>query len=297
MSPLPRMRSFLSALFRRRQIEADMEAEWRAHLEAHVDALVAPACRRTTPGVAHAWTSAIRCAGRSRRSRCAAWVGQRSRRRHPARSSADAAHAGVHGDRAGDAGRGHRTQHRGLQRDRCGPGPPVLSRSERVLWITTVDRDQEMVNSVDFLAWKEQATSFDGLVAFDFGNYAIYTADNVVQSRVAWVSEDFWAVSGARPMLGRLPLRGEDAVLLSYPFFVTCISRRFSVAGRVTINDARSRSPACCPPDFRPQLTRPFAWNGLQEKAIDAYRPLTVTPPTKAPNGATITQGFRSLGS
>ena len=39
---------------------------------------------------------------------------------------------------------------------------------ERVLWVTTVDRDQEMVNAVDFLAWKEQATSFDGLVAFDF---------------------------------------------------------------------------------------------------------------------------------
>ena len=41
MTPLPRVRSFLSALFRRRRLEADMDTEWRAHLEAHVDALVA----------------------------------------------------------------------------------------------------------------------------------------------------------------------------------------------------------------------------------------------------------------
>ena len=41
MNRLPRLRSFLSALFRRRRLEADMEAEWRAHLDAHIDALLA----------------------------------------------------------------------------------------------------------------------------------------------------------------------------------------------------------------------------------------------------------------
>jgi hypothetical protein len=42
MTPIvARLRSFLSALLRRRRLEADMEAEWRAHLETHVDALVA----------------------------------------------------------------------------------------------------------------------------------------------------------------------------------------------------------------------------------------------------------------
>jgi len=41
MTVLPRLRSFLSALLRRRRVEADMQEEWRAHLDAHVDALVA----------------------------------------------------------------------------------------------------------------------------------------------------------------------------------------------------------------------------------------------------------------
>ena len=57
---------------------------------------------------------------------------------------------------------------------------------ERVLWVTTVDRDQEFVTALDFLAWKEQATSFDGLVAFDVrATTPSPTADTVVQSRVA----------------------------------------------------------------------------------------------------------------
>ena len=99
---------------------------------------------------------------------------------------------------------------------------------ERVVWIATVDRYQDLVTSLDFVAWKEQATTFDRLVAFDTNDYAIQTADNTVQSRVAWVSEDFWAVSGATPMLGRLPLSGEDAVLplvLVFRAGVSCRSR------------------------------------------------------------------------
>src|SRR6185312_2783216 len=161
---------------------------------------------------------------------------------------------------------------------------------ERVLWITTIERDQEVVNAVDFLAWKEQATSFDCLVAFDLANHAIYTADNVVQSRVAWVSEDFWTVSDARPMLGRLPLGREDAVLLSYPFFVSAFRADPEVAGRaVRITGRQVTIAGVLPPDFRPQLTKPFASSGLPEKAIDVYRTFTVPPPTKAPNGATVT--------
>src|SRR5262245_416455 len=46
MAMLPRLRSFLSALVRRRRLEADMEVEWRAHLDAHVDALMAAGMSR-----------------------------------------------------------------------------------------------------------------------------------------------------------------------------------------------------------------------------------------------------------
>jgi putative ABC transport system permease protein len=153
--------------------------------------------------------------------------------------------------------------------------------AERVLWITTVDGDDEVVSAPDFLGWKEQATSFDGLVAFDnSSNYAISAADTVVQSRVAWVSEDFWSVSGGRPLLGRLPRRGEDAVVLTYPFFVRAFRADPMVAERaVTINGRQVTIAGVLPPGFRAQLTRPPAFSGLTEKETDAYRPLVVLPP------------------
>ena len=48
-------------------------------------------------------------------------------------------------------------------------------------------------------------------------------------------------------MLGRLPLGGEDAVLLSYSFSYGAFHADSAVAGRaVTINGRQSRSPACC---------------------------------------------------
>ena len=82
---------------------------------------------------------------------------------------------------------------------------------------------------------------------FDTGDYAISTADNVVQSRAVWVSEDFWTVSGARPMLGHLPRHGEDAILLSHQFFVRAFMRTpLSQGVRPPSTAARSRSPAYC---------------------------------------------------
>ncbi|MET0215722.1 MAG: ABC transporter permease [Vicinamibacterales bacterium] len=298
MTRLPRLRSFLSALFRRRRLEADMEAEWRAHLDAHVDALVAagmaPADARRRARVD--FGDPLRWKEQALEVRGVGWVndlgadvryGLRQMRRAPLFTATVLVTlaAGI-----------------GLNTAVFSVIDAVLVRSlsypdaERVVWVTTVNRDEEMVVSPEFLAWKEQASSFDGLVAFDFSNYAISTADNVVESRVAWVSEDFWTVSGARPSLGRLPLSGEDAVLLSYPFFERAFHAEPAAAGRaVTIGGRQVTIAGVLPPDFRPQLTKPFASNGLQERAVDAYRTMRVTPPTSA-GGITRVQAFSVIG-
>jgi putative ABC transport system permease protein len=283
MSPLlARLRSFLSALVRRRRLEADMEAEWQAHLDAHADALVAA-------GMSPA--DASRCAQRdfgdplrwkeqAFEVRGAGWVtdlgadvryGLRQMRRAPVFTATVLVTlaAGI-----------------GLNTAVFSVIDAVLVRSlsypdpERVMWVTTVDRDQEFVTALDYLAWKEQATSFDGLVAFETSDYAIYTADNVVQSRITWVSEDFWTVSDGRPMLGRLPQRGEDAILLSHAFYARVFGADPAVVGRaVTVSDRQVTIAGVLAPGFRAQMTRPH-WAGRPEAAIDAYRTLTVRPPT-----------------
>ena len=283
MTLFPRVRSFLSALFRRRRLEADMEVEWRAHLDAHTNALVASgmspdeASRRARVDFGNplGWKEqAIEVRG-------AGWVnglgadiryGLRQMRHAPMFTATVLVTlaAGI-----------------GLNTAVFSVIDAVLVRSlsypdpGRVLSITTVNSGEEMVNDLDFLAWKEQSTSFDGLVAFDTDNQAIYAADNVVQSRVMWVSEDFWSLSDGRPMLGRLPAKGEDAVLLSYPFFVRAFHSDPAVAGRaVTINGRQVPIAGVVPAGFRPQLTRPFSWSGLPEAPVDAYRALTLRPST-----------------
>jgi putative ABC transport system permease protein len=299
MTPLPRIRSFLLAFFRRRNLEADMESEWRAHVDAHVDALVAAgmsladARRRARMD----FGDPLRWKEQAFEVRGVGWVdglgadiryGLRQMRRTPVFTATVMVTLA--------AGIGLNTAvfsviDAVLVRPLSYPDP------ERVQWITTIGRDQELVNAVDFLAWKEQATSFDGLVAFDLANHAIYTADNVVQSRLAWVSEDFWTVSDARPMLGRLPVSGEDAVLLSYPFFVSAFRADSGVAGRaVRINGRQVTIVGVLPAGFHPQLTKPYASSGLPEKAIDVYRTFRVPPPSKAPNGATVTYLVSVIG-
>jgi putative ABC transport system permease protein len=299
MTMLARVRSFLSALFRRRRLESDMEAEWRAHLDAHADALVAagmsPADARRRARMD--FGDPLRWKEQALDVRGVGWVnglgadiryGLRQMRRAPVFAAAVLVTlaAGI-----------------GLNTAVFSVIDAVLVRSlfypdpERVLWITTVDRGQELVSAVDVLAWKEQATSFDGLVAFDISDSAIYTADNVVQSRVAAVSDDFWSVADARPMLGRLPHGGEEAVLLAYPFFVRAFHADPAVAGRaVALNGRQVTIAGILPPDFRPQLTKPFASNGLPERTIDAYRTFTVPPPTMGPNGITVTRLVNVIG-
>lgn len=276
-----------------------MQEEWRAHIDAHADALVAAGMSPADASnrARRDFGDPLRWKEQALEVRGVGWVhdlgadvryGVRQMRRAPVFTATVLITLA--------AGIGLNTAvfsviDAALIRSLSYPDP------ERVLWITTTNRDQEFVSGPVFLAWKEQATSFDRLVAFDIDNYAIYTADNVVQSRVAWVSEDFWMVSGATPMLGRLPLGGEDAVLLSYPFFVAAFHADSGVVGRaVRINVRQVTIAGVLPPGFRPQLTKPFASNGLPEKTIDAYRTFTVPPATTAPNGATVTRLVMVIG-
>ncbi|HKE86902.1 MAG TPA: ABC transporter permease [Vicinamibacterales bacterium] len=298
MTRLPRLRSFLSALLRRRRLEADMEAEWRAHLDTHVDALVAAGMSRdeATRRARKDFGDPLRWKEQAFEVRGVSWVndlgadiryGLRQMRRSPVFTATVMVTlaAGI-----------------GLNTAVFSVIDAVLLRSldypdpERVLWITGGNK-QEFVGAVDFLAWKEQATSFDGLVAFDISDSALHTADTVVQTRVASVSDDFWAVSNARPMLGRLPLEREDAVLLAYPFYVRAFhADPMVVGGAVTLNGRQVTIAGVLPPGFRPQLTKPLASSGIPENVNDAYRTLTVPPPTKAPNGMITTRLVNVIG-
>jgi putative ABC transport system permease protein len=281
---LSRIRSFLSALLRRRRAESEMEQEWQAHLDAHADALVASGLSRgeAERRARSAFGDPLRWKEQARDVRGVGWIdslgadaryGLRQMRRAPVFTATVLVTLAL--------GIGLNTAvfsviNAALLR------PLSYPDAERIQWIATSDGDDEIVTAVDFLAWKEQALSFDGVFAFETSDYAVSTSDTVVQSRITWVSEDFWAISGARPQLGRLPRPGEDAILLSHRFFVRSFRADPAVAGRaITINGRQVTIAGVLPQGFLPQMTRPSAWSGLTEKDVDAYRTLDVTPPVE----------------
>ena len=86
----------------------------------------------------------------------------------------------------------------------------------QLLWVTTVEKqwNEEWVSAWDFRNWSEQATSFDGLVSYETIDFRIPTPQGSLPARAALVTHDFWKVTGVHPALGRLPLPGEDGVVV-----------------------------------------------------------------------------------
>src|SRR5436190_2466640 len=85
--------------------------------------------------------------------------------------------------------------------------PLAYPHAERLVWIApSDDRGQdEVVMSPDFEAWRDQSTAFDRLAAFLTDTEPIDTGDEVIQARVAAVTEGFWDLTGANFSLGGPP--------------------------------------------------------------------------------------------
>ncbi len=72
--------------------------------------------------------------------------------------------------------------------------------------------DRQGAPPADYFDWREQASSFDALIASDFTSRTLTGTDRPEQLSVARVSPDFFAVLGSEPMRGRafLPEEGRD---------------------------------------------------------------------------------------
>ena len=136
--------------------------------------------------------------------------------------------------------------------------------------------------STDFAAWREQATSFDLMVAYDpIASYSLVARDTASQTRAVWVTHDFWALSGARLALGRLPNVGErGVVVLTDAFFTARFQRNAAVVGSaVTINGQQVTILGVLPAAFRFEL--PAEWiidETRQRHGIDVYRAMVLAP-------------------
>ncbi|HEV8416603.1 MAG TPA: permease prefix domain 1-containing protein, partial [Bryobacteraceae bacterium] len=110
--------------------------------------------------------------------------------------------------------------------------PLAYSGPDRWIWVANYNRQfkNEMVSGPDFFDWRAQAQSFEGLAGYDYQDSTIATADGATEDRIGQISNEFWQLSGAQTIAGRLLRSGdEDALLLTAGFF----ERRFGSDPRV----------------------------------------------------------------
>ena len=135
--------------------------------------------------------------------------------------------------------------------------------------------------SPDFVAWRDQATVFDRLAGFLTAAEPIDVGDEVVQARVAAVTDGFWDLTGASFALGGPPPPGQDGVVLPHAFFERWFHADASVIGRpVMLSGRQNVITGVLPADFHPQLVSPPAFVATGPGDIDVYRANVIRPST-----------------
>jgi predicted permease len=151
---------------------------------------------------------------------------------------------------------------------------------DRLIWLSTVGMDGEsgLVTGPDFVDWRDQAKSFDRMVAYGNADYTLVSTQGATRVRAATVTEDFWDLSGARPAAGRLPRPEErGTVVLSHSFARNWFVGDSDVIGRtVTLDGRQVMIVGVLPEHFRFHLPgSPLV--GLRSRNIDIYRPMLVS--------------------
>ena len=168
---------------------------------------------------------------------------------------------------------------------------------ERLLWITphayrfNIDT---MVSRPDFTIWRDRAKSFEGMAAYGQADVAFLASGQANDEQVTLISEDFWAMTGAKAELGRLFAPDEQhAVVLSHRLFERKFKAEASVLGRtvtlsgypVTIVGVLARDYRVAFPDaLGDDLTDPAAYialpttpgqPGAADRSIPGGRPVS----------------------
>ena len=162
--------------------------------------------------------------------------------------------------------------------------------ADRLVWLATALNDSEpgLVTGPDFVAWRQEARSFDRMMGYMTGDMALASPGGSMRVRAAMVTEDFWRLSNAAPRAGRVPTNDERDVIVLTGHFArrwfgeapagedradferTLVGRTITIEGRlVTI-------VGILPEHFRFHLPDGM-WPGQRATDIDIYEPVIVS--------------------
>ena len=138
------------------------------------------------------------------------------------------------------------------------------------------------VSPANFLDWRSQAHSFEGMSAYGYGRYTLTGKGQPEAIRTVAVTHGFFSILHAEPLLGRAFAEGEDQagrdheVILSYDFWRTHFAANPAIVGsNIQLNNEAYTVIGVMPvgfaypiyPGFSPQIWKPQNWTA-QERAI-----------------------------
>ena len=152
--------------------------------------------------------------------------------------------------------------------------------ADRLVWLANYNErfKVEMVAGPDFFDWKAQAQSFDKMAAYGMGSFTLGVGSEADQAGVVSVTDDFSALTGARPEVGRLFTAAERNVVLITDRLLRGGSAaiRMSSERPITINGAPNTICGVLPASFR--FVLPADFPGIENREIEAYVPIAMTP-------------------
>jgi putative ABC transport system permease protein len=140
------------------------------------------------------------------------------------------------------------------------------------------------VSPANFLDWRKENHSFEGMAAYGFGRYSLTGSGHPQAIRMVAATVGLFSILHAQPLLGRGFLDGEDEpgheheVVLSYGFWHSYFAGNPDVVGKniqlngqtftvVGVMGPAFDFPIPSDPDARAQMWKPLAWTA-RERAI-----------------------------
>ena len=181
--------------------------------------------------------------------------------------------------------------------------PLSYAHPDRMVWITArSERDPrstiEIVNEIDFYAWRQQSTLLDHVIAYTQSDATIVVWGEASRARVVNASEGFWDASGARVVLGALPADTDrQAMLISHHLFVERFHNDPNVVGRAVELDGQPMTIAgVLAEDFHPQLPAMTLRAEVDRIEPDVFRGITINPPPSTIDRSTQVRIFQAIG-
>jgi putative ABC transport system permease protein len=288
-----RLRSWLGGIFRRARVQSDMETELEFHLEAHAEELIRSGVPREEAlrqarlefgGMERAKEECLEARGASFLENLIQDLryGTRIMMRAPG-FTAMAVLALALGIGANTAI--FSVVNAVLLR------PLPYDQPERLVQVWHVPPQSTFpgiaeftVSPANFLDWRSEAKSFEGMAAYGGGSYTLTGSGNPETIRMIAVSDGMFSILHARPLLGSGFVSGEDeagqehVVVLSYGIWRSRFGANPGIVGEnITLNAQAFTVIGVMGPEFdfpisgdpssRAQMWKPLVWTA-QERAV-----------------------------